>query len=82
MAKNKAGYENLIKLASIAYVDGFYYLPRIDKTLLLQYKDNLIVTTGGLWGEVPYKILNVGETQAEEAFAWYKNILAMIFMQN
>lgn len=72
LAKNKAGYQNLIKLASIAYVDGFYYLPRIDKDLLLQYKDNLIVTTGGLWGEVPYKILNVGETQAEEAFAWYK----------
>jgi DNA polymerase-3 subunit alpha len=72
LAKNRAGYHNLVKLSSIAYTDGFYYVPRIDKNDLLEYKDNLIVTTGGLWGEVPYKILNVGETQAEEAFVWWK----------
>ena len=72
LAKNKAGYHNLAKLASIAYTEGFYYLPRIDKEVLLQYKGDLIVTTGGLWGEVPYLILNVGEQQAEEAFLWYK----------
>jgi len=72
LAKNRAGYHNLVKLSSIAYTDGFYYVPRIDKNDLLKYKENLIVTTGGLWGEVPYKILNVGETQAEEAFVWWK----------
>lgn len=72
LAKNKAGYHNLVKLASLAYTDGFYYVPRIDKDLLMQYKGELICTTGGLWGEVPYLILNVGETQAEEAFLWYK----------
>jgi len=72
LAKNKAGYHNLAKLASYANTEGFYYLPRIDKELLIQYKDNLIATTGGLWGEVPYLILNVGETQAEEAFVWWK----------
>ncbi|MFT6054388.1 MAG: DNA polymerase-3 subunit alpha [Roseivirga sp.] len=72
LAKNKKGYHNLIKLSSIAYTEGFYYLPRIDKNDLLQYKGDLIVTTGGLWGEVPYLILNVGETQAEEAFVWWK----------
>jgi DNA polymerase-3 subunit alpha len=72
LAKNKAGYHNLIKLSSIAYTEGFYYLPRIDKNDLLKYKGDIIVTTGGLWGEVPYLILNVGETQAEEAFIWWK----------
>ena len=72
LAKNKAGYHNLAKLASKAYTDGFYYLPRIDKALLEEYKGDLIVTTGGLWGEVPFLILNVGEAQAEEAFLWYK----------
>jgi len=72
MAKNKEGYHNLIKLSSIAYTEGFYYVPRIDKKDLEQYKGELICTTGGLWGEVPYLILNVGETQAEEAFLWYK----------
>jgi DNA polymerase-3 subunit alpha len=72
LAKNKAGYHNLAKLASYANIEGFYYLPRIDKELLLQYKGDLIATTGGLWGEIPFLILNVGETQAEEAFLWYK----------
>lgn len=72
LAKNKAGYHNLAKLASYANIEGFYYLPRIDKELLLQYKGDLIATTGGLWGEIPFLILNVGETQAEEAFVWWK----------
>lgn len=72
LAKNKNGYHNLAKLSSISYADGFYYLPRIDKKLLLQYKEDLIVTTGGSRGEVPNLILNVGEKQAEAAFVWYK----------
>ena len=72
LAKNKKGYHNLAKLSSISYADGFYYVPRIDKELLLQYKGDLIVTTGGGGGEVPNLILNVGEKQAEEAFLWYK----------
>lgn len=71
LAKNKAGYHNLAKLSSHAFVDGFYYVPRIDRDLLLQYQENLIITTGGLAGEVPRLILNVGEKQAEEAFCWY-----------
>ncbi|HSJ67549.1 MAG TPA: PHP domain-containing protein, partial [Anditalea sp.] len=72
LAKNKAGYHNLAKLASYANIEGFYYVPRIDKEILVQYKGDLIATTGGLFGEIPYLILNVGETQAEEAFVWWK----------
>lgn len=73
LAKNKEGYKNLVKLSSKAFTEGFYYVPRIDKKTLLQYKDNLIVLSGGLWGEVPYKLLNVGSKQAEESFIWWKN---------
>lgn len=72
LAKNKNGYHNLAKLASYANIDGFYYVPRIDKELLLEYKEDLMVLTGGLWGEVPNKILFEGKKQAEEAFVWYK----------
>jgi len=72
LAKNKNGYHNLAKLSSHAYVDGFYYLPRIDKQLIEKYKDDIIVLTGNLYGEVPSKILNVGENQAEEALIWWK----------
>ncbi len=71
-AMNKKGYENLAKLSSIAFTEGFYYVPRIDKELLMQHSEGLIATSGGLSGEVPHLILNVGETQAEEAFCWWK----------
>ncbi|SDB64778.1 DNA polymerase III, alpha subunit [Flavobacteriaceae bacterium MAR_2010_188] len=73
IAKNKRGYHNLAKLSSIAYTEGFYYVPRIDKNLIKQYKEDLIVLTGNLFGEVPSLILNVGENQAEEALLWWKN---------
>ncbi|TXD82581.1 DNA polymerase III subunit alpha [Subsaximicrobium wynnwilliamsii] len=72
IAKNKNGYHNLAKLSSHAFVDGFYYLPRIDKKLIQKYKEDLIVLTGNLYGEVPSKVLNVGENQAEEALLWWK----------
>lgn len=72
LAKNKNGYQNLCKMASIAYTQGFYYVPRIDREVIKQYSDDLIVLTGNLYGEVPSKILNVGEKQAEEALIWWK----------
>lgn len=73
MAKNKKGYHNLAKMSSIAYTDGFYYVPRIDKKVVEQYKEDIIALTGNLYGEVPNKILNVGEKQAEEALLWWKD---------
>ena len=72
LAKNKNGYHNLAKMSSIAYTDGFYYVPRIDRKVIAQYKEDIIVLTGNLYGEVPGKILNVGENQAEEALLWWK----------
>ncbi|MBL7472353.1 DNA polymerase III subunit alpha [Robertkochia sediminum] len=72
LAKNKAGYHNLAKMSSIAFTEGFYYVPRIDKEVVKQYKDDVIVLTGNLYGEVPSKVLNVGEKQAEEALLWWK----------
>ena len=72
LAKNKKGYHNLAKMASIAYTEGFYYVPRIDKNVISKYKEDIIVLTGSLYGEVPGKILNVGEHQAEEALIWWK----------
>jgi DNA polymerase-3 subunit alpha len=72
LAKNKTGYSNLSMLSSISFVEGFYYVPRISKELVIKHKEGLIVTTGGLTGEVPHLLLNVGENQAEEALLWYK----------
>ena len=72
LAKNKIGYHNLSKLSSLAYIDGFYYVPRVDKELVLKHKEGLIVFTGSLYGSIPNLILNVGEEQAEQEFKWWK----------
>ncbi|MDG3582453.1 DNA polymerase III subunit alpha [Galbibacter pacificus] len=72
LAKNKNGYHNLAKMSSVAYTKGFYYVPRIDKNIVEKYKEDIIVLTGNLYGEVPSKLLNVGEIQAEEALLWWK----------
>ena len=72
LAKTKKGYHNLAKLSSIAYTEGSYYVPRIDRKTIQQYKEDLIVLSGNLYGEIPSKILNIGENQAEEALVWWK----------
>ena len=66
IAKNKAGYHNLAKLCSVGFIEGFYFgLPRVGKEVIEQFKENLICTSGGLEGEIPSLILNIGEAQAE-----------------
>ena len=72
LAKTKKGYHNLAKLSSIAYTEGFYYVPRIDRKTIKQYKEDIIILSGNLYGEIPSKILNIGENQAEEALIWWK----------
>jgi len=73
LAKNKNGYHNLAKMSSIAYTKGFYYVPRIDKAVIEQYKEDIIVLSGNLYGEIASKLLNIGERQAEEALLWWKS---------
>jgi DNA polymerase-3 subunit alpha len=72
LAKTKKGYHNLAKMSSIAFTQGFYYVPRIDRKVIQQYKEDIIVLSGNLNGEIPNKILNLGENQAEEALLWWK----------
>ena len=73
LAKNKKGYHNLAKMSSIAHTDGFYYVPRVDKKIIENHKDNLIVLSGNTYGEIPSKILRIGEDQAEKALKWWGN---------
>ena len=53
LAKNQTGYQNLMRLSSIAFVEGFYYKPRIDYTVLEQYREGLICLSACLAGEIP-----------------------------
>jgi DNA polymerase-3 subunit alpha len=74
LAKNLNGYNNLIKLVSDAWVDGFYNRPRTDRTDLLKYHEDLIVCSACLAGEVPAKILKGDIEGAREAIEWYKGL--------
>ncbi|MDX2252971.1 MAG: DNA polymerase III subunit alpha [Nitrospira sp.] len=56
LARNLTGYQNLIKLVSKGYLEGFYYKPRIDKELLKEHRDGIIALSGCLSGEIPYLI--------------------------
>ncbi|MGB0871239.1 MAG: DNA polymerase III subunit alpha [Flavobacteriales bacterium] len=71
-AKNREGFTNLSKLSSASHVHGFYYIPRIDKNLILEHKENLMVLTGGLHGFLASMILNEGIERAEEELLWWK----------
>jgi DNA polymerase-3 subunit alpha len=56
LARNLTGYQNLIKLVSKAYLEGFYYKPRMDKEILKEHREGLIALSGCLSGEIPYLI--------------------------
>ena len=74
LAKNKQGYKNLCKLSSIAYIDGYYYNPRIDHSLLEKYHEGLIICSACLGGELPQKIMNGDIEGAEKSLLWFKNL--------
>src|SRR3989338_611089 len=74
LAKNETGYKNLMKLVSIGFLEGFYYRPRIDKDLLVKYKDGLICTSSCLKGEIPHLIQTNQLDQARKVIDEYKNI--------
>ncbi len=71
LAKNKKGYHNLVKLVSLAYIEGHYYKPRIDRELLTKYHEDLIVATACLGGEIPTYILNGRDDKADETVHYF-----------
>lgn len=75
-AKNAQGYQNLIKLCSIGFVDGFYYKPRIDRKLLRDHSEGLIGSTCCLGSEVNQALLSHGEEAAEALLRDYLDIFA------
>ena len=74
LAKNRTGYRNLVKLISIAHIEGMYYRPRIDKKLLEKYHEGLICSSACIAGPIPRLILDGRVADAEQEAAWYKNL--------
>ncbi|OGL01583.1 MAG: DNA polymerase III subunit alpha [Candidatus Rokubacteria bacterium RIFCSPHIGHO2_12_FULL_73_22] len=83
LVRNRAGYRNLIKLVSKAYLEGFYYKPRVDRELLAQHADGLLVLSGCLNSEVS-RLLSAGDAaRAREVAGWYQEVFgrAHYFME-
>ena len=75
LAQNQQGYQNLLKLSSIAYNEGFYYRPRIDREVLEQFHEGLIVTSACMSGEISNAIIRDNVIKARETAEWYQQLL-------
>ena len=76
LAKNMKGYQNLMRLCSIAQLEGFYYKPRIDRTILREYSEGLIGLSACLKGEIPFHLMNGRPDEAEALAREYAEIFA------
>lgn len=74
LCKNRTGYQNLIKLVSKGFTEGFYSKPRIDDELLEQYSEGLICLSACLAGEIPQKLLNGDYAGAREKAEYYRDL--------
>jgi DNA polymerase-3 subunit alpha len=68
LAKNKTGYQNLVKLVSMGFIEGFYTRPRIDREILFRYKEGLIISSACIGGEIP-KLIRSGDMEGAERVA-------------
>jgi len=74
LAENNQGYKNLIKLVSLAYLEGFYYRPRVDRELLVKYNEGLIATSACIQGKIQRQALKGDIDRATETALDYAGI--------
>jgi len=74
LAQNQVGYRNLVKLSSLAYTEGFYVKPRVDRELLAKYNEGLVISSACMAGEVASHLLAGQDAAAREAAEWYANV--------
>ena len=74
LARNRKGYQNLLKLVTSAHLDGYYYRPRMDRELLAQHSEGLIVLSGCPSGELHRLIVDGRIDEAKATAAWYRDV--------
>lgn len=74
LAKNFTGYQNLMRLVSIGYLEGFYYRPRMDREVLQKYSEGIVALSACLKGEVAYNFLKKGYDEAKRIALEYREI--------
>jgi DNA polymerase-3 subunit alpha len=81
LAKSNRGYQNLIKLVTMSHLEGFYYRPRVDREILEQHSEDLIVMSGCPSGEVPSLILQGRMDEARATAGWYKEVFDDYYLE-
>jgi DNA polymerase-3 subunit alpha len=79
LVRNETGYRNLIKLVSKAYLEGFYYKPRVDRELLAQHADGLLVLSGCLNSELSRQLSAGEDAKARDTAGWYQEVFGKDF---
>ena len=74
LAQNSTGYKNLVKLSSLAYTEGFYAKPRMDRELLAKYNEGIVVSSACMAGEIAHHLLSDEYDQARSAASWYADV--------
>lgn len=74
LARSYVGYKNLMKLTSIAHLEGYYYRPRFDKKTLKKHSEGLICTSACMLGELAQTLINDGYEKAKEVIQWYLDV--------
>jgi DNA polymerase-3 subunit alpha len=74
LAQNSTGYKNLVKLSSLAYTEGFYAKPRMDRELLAKYNEGIVVSSACMAGEIAHHLLSDEYEQARSAASWYADV--------
>ncbi|HEY3112788.1 MAG TPA: DNA polymerase III subunit alpha [Gemmatimonadaceae bacterium] len=74
LAQNSTGYKNLVKLSSLAYTEGFYAKPRMDRELLAKYNEGIVVSSACMAGEIAHHLLCDEYDQARSVASWYADV--------
>ena len=81
LARNYTGYQNLVKLVTLSHLEGFYYRPRVDRQILEQYHEGLVVMSGCPSGEVPGLIAQGRLDDARDTATWYREIFDDYYLE-
>ena len=81
LARDRQGYQNLTQLVTKAYLEGFYYKPRVDKEILEEYHEGLVALSGCLKGEISQLLLQGRVDEAKVVALWYKKVFGDFYLE-
>ncbi len=81
LAKNAVGYKNLVTLVTLSHLEGYYKKPRVDRQLIEQHREGLIILSGCPSGEIPWLISQGRLLEARDAAGWYQELFGDYYLE-